>query len=245
MPSRKATLPSGERLHLLDVPFEARYEASKAGAEWRPILKCHVWQGRVLPAALRPFRSQPYSWERHQEDKLNGAALPTPVLENEADRYIAKKHQVVAVRAIIAAREAGYPGFLLADDVGVGKSISSFDAVRQMPDIETVLIVCPKSVIAHWRQTILHMGDNGKRIVVINYDRFAKLFAAPKPASRKKLKRRRNSTLLFWMNRTGCETPLHTDPGLRPGLLRQPPSLSGSLQPPGRTPSSCPTWHLF
>src|SRR5690606_39109456 len=42
------------------------------------------------------------------------------------------------------------------------------------------LIVCPLAVVAHWRRTIQWMGDAGKRIVVINYDRLQKLVDAPK-----------------------------------------------------------------
>ena len=56
-----------------------------------------------------------------------------------------------------------------------------------MGDVTSVLIVCPLAVVAHWRRTIQAMGDAGKDIVVINYDRLGKLFEVS-DAARKKIK---------------------------------------------------------
>src|SRR5262249_31939325 len=48
-----------------------------------------------------------------------------------------------------------------------------------------VLVVCPLAVIAHWRRTIEAMGDGGKDIVVLNYDRLGKLFEGSAPPPKK------------------------------------------------------------
>src|SRR5207249_162818 len=74
----------------------------------------------------------------------------------------------------------------LADDVGLGKTITAWDAILRMK-AQTILIVCPLAVIAHWRRTIEAMGDGGKDVVVINYDRLGKLFEVS-PAARKKIR---------------------------------------------------------
>ena len=52
---------------------------------------------------------------------------------------------------------------------------------------DTVLIVCPLSVVAHWRRTVHAMGSEGKRIVILNYDRLGKLFDVT-PEARKKIR---------------------------------------------------------
>ncbi|MEO7735111.1 MAG: DEAD/DEAH box helicase, partial [Kofleriaceae bacterium] len=60
-------------------------------------------------------------------------------------------------------------------------------AIRAMSDVTSVLIVCPLAVIAHWRRTIAAMGDGGKQIILLNYDRLGKLFEVS-DAARKRIK---------------------------------------------------------
>jgi superfamily II DNA or RNA helicase len=98
-----------------------------------------------------------------------------------------RAHQEAAVRAIVAAHAAGRPGFLLADDVGLGKTISAWDAILRMSGVSRVLVVAPLAVLAHWRRTVEAMGDGGKTVVILNYDRLGKLFDVS-PAARKKIK---------------------------------------------------------
>jgi SNF2 family DNA or RNA helicase len=92
----------------------------------------------------------------------------------------------VAIEAITRASTAGRAGFLLADDVGLGKTLSTWEAVRRMPKVSTVLIVCPLAVVPHWRRTIASQGDDGRRIIVMNYERLGKLFQLT-PKARKKV----------------------------------------------------------
>ncbi|HEU4405343.1 MAG TPA: DEAD/DEAH box helicase [Polyangiaceae bacterium] len=183
-PAAPGRAPAG-RAFALDVPFSMRALASAAGARWDDAHKVFVVRGERLPAELEPFRAPRYSWERKVEDDLNGGPAPgeragaAPAGEGIALR----PHQAAAVEAILASRAGGRPGFLLADDVGLGKTIAAWAALRRMRDVETVLVVCPLAVVAHWRRTIERMGDGGKRVVVINYDRLSKLFEVP-PAAR-------------------------------------------------------------
>jgi len=162
-----------------------RAVAAASQARWDATHGVYLYEGRALPAALAPFRALPYSWEMHVQRELAGApaaaaAPPTGAIE-------LRPHQRDAVAAIAAARAAGLPGFLLADDVGLGKTITAWAAIRAMREVTSVLIVCPLAVIAHWRRTIAAMGDAGKQIVVLNYDRLGKLFEVS-DAARKRIK---------------------------------------------------------
>jgi superfamily II DNA or RNA helicase len=183
--------PAARRIFVLEVPFELRTIAQRAGAVWNPGAKAFVYHGERLPAALEPFRSQPYSWERFKEDELSGA---DPVAASPERNVQLRDHQKKAVAAVRAALAAGRSGFLNADDVGLGKTIETWAAAREMKDAETVLVVCPLAVVAHWRRTIQWMGDRGKHIVVINYDRLKKLFEVPAEIASGAGRRRRKKT---------------------------------------------------
>jgi superfamily II DNA or RNA helicase len=156
--------------------------ATAAGARWDAERSVFVWTGDVLPPALVPFLPPKYSWEAHVQAERSGLrsapSMPTGTIALRA-------HQEEAVRAIHAAYVARRPGFLLADDVGLGKTITTWKAILDLPELRTVLIVCPLAVVAHWRRTIEAMGDGGKRIVIINYDRLGKLFEVTAEARKK------------------------------------------------------------
>ena len=162
-----------------------RAVAAASGARWDATHGVHLYEGRALPSALAPFRALPYSWEMHVQRELAGAP---PAAASPPDRTIElRPHQRDAVAAIAAARGSGLPGFLLADDVGLGKTITAWSAIREMREVTSVLIVCPLAVIAHWRATIAAMGDAGKQIILLNYDRLGKLFEVS-AAARKRIK---------------------------------------------------------
>ncbi len=176
------------RTFVLDIPFAMRTAAQQAGAVWNTNAKAFLYRGGTLPAPLETFRSELYSWERLKEDELNGLdAIVRPAQKPLQLR----DHQKQAVSAIRAAVSAGRTGFLNADDVGLGKTIETWAGVLDMQEVETVLVVCPLAVVAHWRRTIQWMGDAGKRIVVINYDRLKKLFDIPAEIASRSASRRR------------------------------------------------------
>jgi len=170
---------------VLDIPFAMRAVAAASKARWDPAHGVFLYEGAELPTALAPFRALPYSWEMHVQRELAAAAPRTPSTPHGA--ITLRAHQQAAVHAIAAARAADLPGFLLADDVGLGKTITAWAAVLAMPAARRVLVVCPLAVIAHWRRTIEAMGDGGKDIVVLNYDRLGKLFEVSE-AARKKIR---------------------------------------------------------
>ena len=172
-----------KRQHVLDVPFAMRGVATASGARWDADHGVFVFAGDALPGALAPFRALPYSWELHVERELAGVAKHEA--SKPAGTIALRPHQDEAVRAIGAARDSKRAGFLLADDVGLGKTITAWESVLRMKAVSTVLIVCPLAVVAHWRRTIEAMGDGGKDIVILNYDRLGKLFEVSAEARKK------------------------------------------------------------
>jgi superfamily II DNA or RNA helicase len=75
-----------------------------------------------------------------------------------ADIFVPRPHQIEASEAILAARKAGRPGFLLGDMTGLGKTLATWLALADMPETE-ILIVCPKGAVAQWRRTIHLSGS--------------------------------------------------------------------------------------
>lgn len=181
--------PAEGRVHVLDLPWELREFARQSGARWDPVVGAFVCPDPP-PSALTPFASRPYSWERWREDDLNGHVLP--VSPDGDGTMVARPHQREASDAIVAAHDAGRPGHLLADDVGVGKTVSSLQGLLSLPDTRTLLVVCPLGVIAHWRHTLAAVGDRDVRAVVINYDRVKRLLDVPAKAAAATKARTRN-----------------------------------------------------
>jgi hypothetical protein len=187
VPSKAAPSPEGPAgmAYALDVPFAMRAVATAAGARWDADHSVFVWRGSTLPAALVPFAPAPYSLEAHVQRELNNTVVARA--SEPTGNVVPRAHQSEAVAQIVRAHGSKRPGFLLADDVGLGKTITTWQAILEMRDVESVLIVCPLAVVAHWRRTIMAMGDGGKDIVLLNYDRLGKLFEV-KPEARKKIK---------------------------------------------------------
>jgi len=163
----------GARAFALDVPFELRAVAAAGGARWDEDHQVFLYRGAELPLALEPFRAPAWSLERRVERALNREPRRATPAKSPALRP--RPHQAIAVEAILGAARAGHEGFLLADDVGLGKTIAAWTAILGMRDVDSVLVTCPLAVVAHWRWTIEALGDGGKDVVVINYERLGKL----------------------------------------------------------------------
>ncbi len=106
---------------------------------------------------------------------------------------IPRPHQHAATQAILAARAAGRPGFLLGDATGLGKTLSVWSAIAAMPEPD-VLIICPKGGLPQWRRTIALAGPAGKNVTLVNYERTKALMASP-PASSRRSTRAKNNEL--------------------------------------------------
>lgn len=183
----------GERLFVLDVPFPDRAVASANGARWDAASRQTIFIGRSLPPGLAPYAAPDYSWQRYLEDDLNGSVQSVAAGES---RMKPRPHQMTAAKAIAEADAKGWRGFVEADDVGVGKTVATLAGVMRVAkrrNAQTMLIVCPKGVVAHWRNTLAAVGGvQSPRIVVINYEQTKKLLKPPKSAEDAKRTRTKN-----------------------------------------------------
>jgi hypothetical protein len=124
---------------------------------------------------------------------LDGIALAGAPAPRFQATLVPRPHQAAAADAILAARAAGRPGFLLGDATGLGKTLSIWSALARMPEGE-VLIVCPKGAMPQWRRTIAGSGLPEKAVTLVNYERTKSLMAPP-PASTRRSARARNNAL--------------------------------------------------
>ncbi len=210
------------RTHALDVPFAMRAVASACGAKWDADHGVFVWRGEALPAGLRPFVPVAYSWEAHVQrglDRDAGQPLASGGPAPEV-RFVPRPHQEEAITLVGVAMRAKRPGFLLADDVGLGKTISAWEAIRRAypPSASrpaSVLVVAPLAVLAHWRRTIASLGDAGHDVIVMNYERLGKLFEVSSEArrtikSKKGLARKGSAAdfdVIVWDESHKCKNP--------------------------------------
>jgi SNF2 family DNA or RNA helicase len=186
---------SGKKI-ILDIPFSYREIATKAGAQWDSERKVHFFEKQplqTLPLELEGFEPKEFSWEEKIQRELNGE-VPTSV---PAQKSIAlRSHQLKAVESIYQAYQNGYPGFLLADDVGLGKTFAAWAGILRILESARenwkILIVCPLGVVANWRSSIQWMGTSrwAKEVVILNYERLGKIFEGKPRKGAKKLSKR-------------------------------------------------------
>jgi hypothetical protein len=184
----KTTAAPRGRVWLLDVPYQLRDTAKYNGARWDAEARRWVCYRDKLPDVLRGFAAQPHSWEKWQQDDANGGWEPAA----SKAQVTLREHQQVAATAIERAAKCGRPGFLLADDVGLGKTYSTIAGLDALGDNLRILVLCPLSVVAHWRRSIDSISDGSNRWCVINYDRVKNLLSTPTPTGPNQRKRTKN-----------------------------------------------------
>lgn len=199
MPTTSSTSPFGQRrTWVLTVPFDERALASRYGARWDKELRQTTWVGEAPPPELNGYLSEDHSWQRYIENQINPTPSPT---RPPAEKFTARPHQEHAAEAITTAYAAGYRGFLLADEVGTGKTISAIEAVKltafaagklKRKPIKNVLVVTTLAAVPHWRRSITSTGAGDINWIVINYDRLKQLLAVPESAQAAKRARTKN-----------------------------------------------------
>ena len=176
--SRAQTSDGTTKKRVLDIPFAERSIAQKFGAHWDRDRKCWVCSDQN-EALLQLYTVKPFSWEWLCERELN-ADLPQTI-RAQGTPFELRPHQTEAVQLMSEAYLKKIKGFLLADEVGLGKTLSAWQAVVALgktKKISNVLIVAPLSVLPNWRETILRVGSPFGKILTINYERLSKLFEA-------------------------------------------------------------------
>lgn len=172
-------------IYTLDLPWGVKHPQVQY---WKDH-KIHVYKGALLPPELRPYRSEDFSYQRWKEDELNGQVMPP---ERGATKFVPRDHQMEAAKKIFSSYKSGWRGFLLADHMGLGKTLSGLAALSAIAKQEgfgtknkgKLLIVCPKGVIPQWRNTLHNypVATALMRPMIINYQQLNKLLAAPSTA---------------------------------------------------------------
>lgn len=149
----------------------------------------HLYKGALLPKHLRPYASKDFSYARWREDEAN-AIVQTP--EKGSARFTPRPHQLEAAKKIYIAYQNGWRGFLESDSTGLGKTLSTLAGITAIAKNEgygvkkkaKLLVVCPKSVIPQWRQTLHNypVSTAFLRTMIINYQQLNKLLEAPASA---------------------------------------------------------------
>lgn len=185
----------GERYFVLDIPFEMRSLASYYKAKYYKGYG-HVFTGKQLPPPLKHFKSQDYTYERWVEDDLNGSVAPITMTKS---KFVPRPHQQEALKKIFASAKHGYRGFIEADDVGLGKTLSCAYGAYGAAKIrkgKNILILCPKSVIPHWTNTLKSLPqEDGFRYCVLNYESSKKLLELPSSVDEAKRSKTKNTQM--------------------------------------------------
>lgn len=191
---------AGNKVWVLDnIAWEERSLATHFGAIWDKDIKQFIYIGNMLPPDLLKYASEDYSLSRWLEDEINQnfSAIKTQAL------FTPRPHQALAIKRIAVTAQHGFRGFLEADNVGVGKTLSMLLGASEVAKAKgftatnpaKLLIICPKAVIPHWRNTIANSGIDNMRIVVINYDRSKNLLSVPATAASAKTTRTKNKRI--------------------------------------------------
>lgn len=182
---------------VVDIPFEEHLLARGSGVKYDSKLKVSYIEGPV-PAKLDAYRSKDFSYARWVEDTVNKGIrpfTPGPV------EFVPREHQKTASDDIVRAYREGWPGYLLADATGTGKTLSmiggAYGIARASRHTENrplkLLVVCPKSAIPGWRQSLCaYAGTPFLRPLIINYQQLNKLIKEPAQAKRARTVRTRN-----------------------------------------------------
>lgn len=173
------------------MPYEERSLASSAGAVWYPGLGWG-WVGTRIPAGLRRYYPKAYSWQAWLSADLAGFGPGDPTPDLSTGSLTLRPDQVEDATTLLAARRAGCPEFLVASDVGVGKTAVCIAALKRMPGVRNILVVAPLSVVANWRKHLEEMGDGDKRWCLLNYESTKKLLTPPRSAETAKRTRTKN-----------------------------------------------------
>jgi len=182
-PAPKAPLfdpAKGERLFILEVPYEERQLANSAGARWESGYGW-IYIGPGLPRQLDRYRPRNYTWAAWTEAAAAGGIHGDPRPTTNNGSFKLRQDQIDDIRTILAAHHAGAPEFLIGSLTGVGKTVTAIAAVKMIPGVRTVLVVGPLTSLAGWRHHLEEMGDGGKKWVLINPESVKSLISKPAP----------------------------------------------------------------
>lgn len=121
----------------------------------------------LVKNALRKFKVH----EAAREKVLEILANPDQISLSEKWREILEPAQATAVEAMTVS---DLLGLCLFDEQGSGKTImtiAAFDILRDLDEVDAMLVVCPKSMVGEWPKDIKRFLDTKYSIVVADGDR--------------------------------------------------------------------------
>lgn len=179
---------------VLLLPPSEHARARRLGASFNRSLGAWTHPGHPLPRPLIRFAPEPHSPEWFDLATTTGVVLPK--LSPDSSLKL-RPHQKEASDLIVAAFRSTLPGFLLADEVGLGKTYSALDAVHRLSSRRSanplnVLVLAPLSVVPHLRRSIDSYGLPNARFCVTNYESARSLLYLPSSAKQAKRTRTKN-----------------------------------------------------
>ncbi|HUM13323.1 MAG TPA: helicase-related protein [Myxococcaceae bacterium] len=121
-------------------------------------------EGRVADARAFLLRRQALTLDEERRNDALGALL--------ASRVMVKPHQIGVVQRVLSARR---PRFVLADEVGLGKTIEAgmiFSALRLSGLAARVLVVAPSHLTVQWLAELFHKFQ--QLFTLVDGDRLAR-----------------------------------------------------------------------
>lgn len=163
--------------YVVDMPFNLREQIGQYGGHFNSKYKTYIVKAYQIPNELEKFMSQPYSYEAWIEKFINNGNIRKSITDTYTQKnlIIPRDYQNDAEKIITEAINKKLAGFLLADEVGLGKTITAA-LMAQNKEFKSILVVTTLSAVAHWRKTFLKFTLFDKEILIINYDRLQKLF---------------------------------------------------------------------
>lgn len=163
---------------ILELPWGVRFPS----VSYDKKLKISYYEGEELPLFLEGYRVPEFSYGEWIQEQINGK----PVIHKPGPtQFTPKPHQVIGAKRIAKKYIEGWSGFLLADQTGIGKTLTSLVAVSLAAKSAgfgrakraKTLIVAPKGVLPVWRHTIgaYHGSLNYLKPLIINYQQLQKL----------------------------------------------------------------------
>lgn len=182
---------------ILELPWGVRFPS----VNYDKKLKVSYYEGERLPSFLEAYRIPEFSYGEWVQEQINNKpAQHRP----GTTQFTPKPHQVIGAKRIAKKYVEGWSGFLLADQTGVGKTLTSLVALSLAAKSAgfgrnkraKTLIVAPKVVLPVWRHTIgaYHGSLNYLKPLIINYQQLQKLLVveAEKSPSKGKRKPKKN-----------------------------------------------------
>ncbi len=146
-------VPGGRGLRRYEVRFDDGAEDELPESEVHaepppPDVLAALREGRVANARAFLLRRQALRLDEERRDDALGALL--------ASRVMVKPHQVGVVQRVLSSRS---PRFVLADEVGLGKTIEAgmvYSALRLSGLAARVLVVAPSHLTVQWLAELFH-----------------------------------------------------------------------------------------